>query len=130
MVFRDWFHDIDELAALLVSSDAFVTSYTGTEQIVSGALSFAIAAGLPFVSTPYRYAADMARKGCGVLVDGDDDHGLAVALTTMLTDTDGRASMAAQSRPRRGRHVVAAGGAPHRRSAGRVDPAGLERGAG
>ncbi len=63
--FRDWFHDVDELSSLLHGTDLFVTPYTDAQQIVSGALSFAIAAGVPFVSTPYRYATGLAARGCG-----------------------------------------------------------------
>ena len=86
IVFEDWFHDIDELAVLLEDSDVFVTSYNGAEQIVSGALSFAIAAGLPFVSTPYRYAVEMEKAGCGITVPFADPVALAVALGDVLTD--------------------------------------------
>jgi hypothetical protein len=37
VVFRNWFHDVDELAALLACSDVFLTPYADAEQIVSGA---------------------------------------------------------------------------------------------
>lgn len=66
-----------------------MTPYGDAEQIVSGALSFAIAAGLPFVSTPYRYANDLAAEGCGVTVAfGDDD-----ALASLLLDDEQRRRM-------------------------------------
>jgi glycosyltransferase involved in cell wall biosynthesis len=98
VVFRDWFHDVQELSTLLISSDVFVTAYTGAEQIVSGALSFAIAAGLPFVSTPYRYAVEMASRGCGVTTAFGDDDSLATAMTMVLTDDLARQRMAKASR--------------------------------
>jgi len=91
--FRDWFHDVDELSALLHATDVFVTPYSDAEQIVSGALSFAIAAGVPFVSTPYRYATGLARQGCGMTVLFDNDDALAAALTRSLTDDVLRQSM-------------------------------------
>jgi glycosyltransferase involved in cell wall biosynthesis len=92
--FRDWFHDVDELASLLHGTDLFVTPYTDAEQIVSGALSFAIAAGVPFVSTPYRYATGLAARGCGTTVPFDDDDALADALARVLTDDRLRHRMA------------------------------------
>ena len=92
--FRDWFHDVDELTVLLHATDVFVTPYSDAEQIVSGALSFAIAAGVPFVSTPYRYATGLARQGCGMTVPFDDDEALADALTRALTDDALRHKMA------------------------------------
>ena len=94
VVFQNWFHDVDELSALLRTSDVFVTPYGDAEQIVSGALSFAVAAGLPFVSTPYRYATELAAAGCGVTVDFGDDDGFAATLRRVLTDDAQRHRMA------------------------------------
>jgi hypothetical protein len=45
-----------------------VTPYTNMNQIVSGALTFAVASGCAVVSTPYLYAVDMARQGAGVIL--------------------------------------------------------------
>ncbi|CAN5849319.1 MAG: glycosyltransferase [Ilumatobacteraceae bacterium] len=97
VVFRDWFHDVPALADLLAGTDVFVTPYTGAEQIVSGALSFAVAAGLPFVSTPYRYAEDLARRGCGLTVPFDRPDELAASLKELLTDGAVRAQLSARS---------------------------------
>jgi glycosyltransferase involved in cell wall biosynthesis len=98
VVFRNWFHDVDELAALLACSDVFLTPYADAEQIVSGALSFAVAAGVPFVSTPYRYARDLARRGCGLLVPFADPDATAAALKEVLTDRALRARLSARAR--------------------------------
>jgi glycosyltransferase involved in cell wall biosynthesis len=95
--FRDWFHDVDELSTLLHATDVFATPYSDAEQIVSGALSFAIAAGVPFVSTPYRYASSLAALGCGLTVPFGDDDALAACLTRMLTDDASRHAMAARA---------------------------------
>jgi glycosyltransferase involved in cell wall biosynthesis len=92
--FRNWFHDVDELAALLHATDLFVTPYPDAEQIVSGALSFAIAAGVPFVSTPYRYATGLAAQGCGVTVPFRDDAAMATTVSQVLTDGPWRRAMA------------------------------------
>ena len=66
--FDDRFLAIDELADLLASTDVFLTPYGSREQIASGALTFAIAAGCAVVSTPYWYAQDMLASGAGLLV--------------------------------------------------------------
>lgn len=95
--FRDWFHDVEELSTLLETTDVFVTPYSDAEQIVSGALSFAIAAGVPFVSTPYRYAAGLAAQGCGLTVPFGDDDALADALARTLIDDGLRHRMAARA---------------------------------
>ena len=97
MVFRDWFHDVDELSLLLRSSDVFVTPYNDAAQIVSGALSFAVAASLPFVSTPYRYAVELAESGCGETTGFGDHEAMALALCRMLLDETQRHRMAGRA---------------------------------
>ena len=73
--FDDRFLSIDELSDLLAATDVFVTPYRNREQIASGALTFAIAAGCGVVSTPYWYAQDMLASGAGRLVPFDDPAG-------------------------------------------------------
>lgn len=97
-MFRDWFHEVDELAALLAASDVFLTPYANVEQIVSGALSFAVAAGVPFVSTPYRYAVELAGRGCGLLTPFADPDAMAGRLKEVLVDANLRAHLSAQAR--------------------------------
>ncbi|MFL5962641.1 MAG: glycosyltransferase [Gaiellaceae bacterium] len=75
--FDDRFLSIDELSDLLAATDVFVTPYRNREQIASGALTFAIAAGCAVVSTPYWYAQDMLASGAGRLVPFDDAAALA-----------------------------------------------------
>jgi glycosyltransferase involved in cell wall biosynthesis len=75
--FVDRFLDIGEVASLLSAADVFCTPYRGEEQSVSGALTFALAAHLPVVSTPYRYARDVLSAGAGALVAFDDVAGFA-----------------------------------------------------
>ena len=64
--FDDRFLSIDELSDLLAATDVFLTPYGNREQIASGALTFAIAAGCAIVSTPYWYAQDMLASGAGL----------------------------------------------------------------
>ena len=63
--FDDRFLSVDEIADLLAATDVFVTPYRQQEQISSGALTFALAAGCGVVSTPYWYAQDMLSSGAG-----------------------------------------------------------------
>ena len=78
--FDDRFLSLDELSDLLAATDVFVTPYRGLEQISSGALTFAIAAGCGIVSTPYWYAQDMLATGAGRRVPFDDAPALAAAV--------------------------------------------------
>ncbi len=82
--FDDRFLAIDELSDLLAATDVFLTPYGNREQIASGALTFAIAAGCAVVSTPFWYAQDMLASGAGLLVPFHDPDALAEAVCSFL----------------------------------------------
>jgi glycosyltransferase involved in cell wall biosynthesis len=86
--FIDAFLTEPELSAVLHRATMFVTPYRSPEQICSGALTFAIAAGCPAVSTAYRYAEDLLRDGGGRLVPCDDMPALAAAVIELLDDPE------------------------------------------
>ena len=96
--FDDRFLSIDELSELLASTDIFVTPYRNREQIASGALTFAIAAGCAVVSTPYWYAQDMLASGAGRLVPFDDPDALASAVCAFIEDPKALADARAEAR--------------------------------
>jgi glycosyltransferase involved in cell wall biosynthesis len=82
--FIDRFLMIEELAQLLARTDLYLTPYRSKDQIVSGALTFAVAAGCPVVSTPYFYAEDLLSSGAGVLVPFGGSGKLAAAVLDLL----------------------------------------------
>ncbi len=84
VVFDDRFLSVDELAVLLARTDVFLTPYASREQIASGALTFALAAGCAVVSTPYWYAKDMLDSGAGLLVPFGDSDAFAAAICSYL----------------------------------------------
>jgi len=86
--FDDRFLSIDELADLLAATDVFVTPYRNREQIASGALTFALAAGCAAISTPYWYAEDMLSSGAGRIVPFADTKALAVAVCGFIEHPD------------------------------------------
>ena len=75
--FDNRFLAVGEIADLLAATDVFVTPYKGREQVASGALTYAIAAGCGVVSTPYWYAQDMLASGAGEIVPFADPAALA-----------------------------------------------------
>jgi glycosyltransferase involved in cell wall biosynthesis len=96
--FDDRFLTIDELSDLLAATDVFVTPYRNREQIASGALTFAIAAGCAVVSTPYWYAQDMLASGAGRLVPFDDAAALADAVCDYVEQPETLAAARAEAR--------------------------------
>ncbi|GIJ47181.1 glycosyl transferase [Virgisporangium aliadipatigenens] len=84
--FVDSFLTPAELSALLRRTTIFVTPYLSPEQICSGALTFAVAAGCPVVSTAYRYAEDLLANGAGIIVPCHDVAGLSDAVNRLLDD--------------------------------------------
>jgi glycosyltransferase involved in cell wall biosynthesis len=96
--FDDRFLSIDELSDLLAATDVFVTPYRNREQIASGALTFAIAAGCAVVSTPYWYAQDMLASGAGRLVPFDDAAALADAVCDYVEQPETLAAARAEAR--------------------------------
>ena len=94
VVFIDRFVTQHELSRWLEAADVFVTPYPNLDQIVSGTLSYAMAAGKASVSTPYLYASEILADGRGRLVPPGDPGAMAGALVELLQDHGLRAAMA------------------------------------
>lgn len=86
VVFVNEFVDLDKLCSYLKGADVYVTPYRGKDQIVSGTLSYAVAFGLPVVTTPFIYAEELVAKGGGLLFPFNDSDKLAAHIERLLED--------------------------------------------
>ena len=93
VLFVDRYVDQAELCDWLLACDIFVTPYGSAQQIVSGSLAYALAAGKALVSTPYEYAIELLAEGRGVLTPFDDVEALGDRLLRLLADVTLRDGM-------------------------------------
>lgn len=104
------YRDVPSLTSLIQSAAVVVLPYDSTDQVTSGVLVDAIAAGRPVIATAFPHATELLASGAGIVVDHDDPDALAVALRQVLTDpalAAGMAEEAARLAPGMGWPVVA-----------------------
>lgn len=87
-----------DLRDVVRQADVVLLPYDSLEQVTSGVLTEAVAAGKPVVSTSFPHAVELLSGGAGVLVPQRDPRAMADALEHVLVGPGAAANMAAVSR--------------------------------
>jgi glycosyltransferase involved in cell wall biosynthesis len=95
ITFDDHYRNSSALASLVRSADVVLLPYDSTEQVTSGVLIEAVAAGKPVVATQFPHARELLAGGAGLLVPHRDPAAIAAALRSVITHRDVMTRMAA-----------------------------------
>jgi polysaccharide biosynthesis protein PslF len=88
------YRDAAALADLVQAADVVLLPYDSTEQVTSGVLIEAVAAGKPVVATRFPHARELLAGGAGLVVPHRDPAAIAAALRSVLTRADLLTAMA------------------------------------
>lgn len=86
VVFVNRYLTLDDIRLYLRATDIYITPYLNPDQITSGTLAYAIAAGCVVISTPYLYAREVLADGGGMLVQFNNPRSIADAMLQLLSD--------------------------------------------
>ena len=92
------YRTLPELAQLISESSIVVLPYDSPDQVTSGVLVDAIAAGRPVIATAFPHAIELLSSGAGLVVPRRDPAALANAIRTVLNSPHLAETMAAEAR--------------------------------
>jgi glycosyltransferase involved in cell wall biosynthesis len=95
ITFEAHYRNTSALASLIRSADVVLLPYDSAEQVTSGVLIEAVAAGKPVVATRFPHAVELLSGGAGLLVPHRDPAAIATALRSLATRRDVMTTMAA-----------------------------------
>lgn len=93
----DSYLGVSELADLVATADVVLLPYDSREQVTSGVLIEAVAAGRPVVSTAFPHAIELLTEGPGLVVPQRDSASIEAALRRILTEPGLENSLAAKA---------------------------------
>jgi hypothetical protein len=90
VTFDDRYLDRDRLSARVAAADLVLLPYESREQVTSGVLVEAVAAGKPVVATAFPHALELLRDGAGTIVEHESPGAIADAVRGILADRTSR----------------------------------------
>jgi glycosyltransferase involved in cell wall biosynthesis len=88
---------LDALESIVRDADVVLLPYDSPDQVTSGVLIEAVAAGKPVISSRFPHAVEMLGDGVGLLVPHRNPRAIAAALELVLTQPNLKSTMAARS---------------------------------
>lgn len=88
---------VQELAVLVQSADVVLLPYDSPDQVTSGVLIEAVAAGRPVVSTAFPHAVELLANGSGMVVPQRDPDAIRDAVRRVLSEPALAKSMAGRA---------------------------------
>lgn len=88
----------ERLGELVAAADVVLLPYDSSEQMTSGVLVEALAAGKPVVATAFPHAVELLSGGAGRIVPQRDSEAMAEALAALLADQSAMLSAKAAAR--------------------------------
>jgi glycosyltransferase involved in cell wall biosynthesis len=92
------YRSLPSLSQLISKSSIVVLPYDSPDQVTSGVLVDAVAAGRPVVATAFPHAVELLASGAGLVVPQRDPEALSNALRRVLTEPGLALRMAAEAR--------------------------------
>ncbi len=92
------YRDEASLGGLIRPADVVVLPYDSREQVTSGVLTEAVAAGIPVVATRFPHAVELLTRGPGLLVPHQNPRALAAAVRRILTEPGLAATLVGRTR--------------------------------
>jgi glycosyltransferase involved in cell wall biosynthesis len=92
------YRNLQDLGELISTASVVVLPYDSPDQVTSGVLVDAVAAGRPVVATAFPHAVELLASGAGLVVPQRDPEALAAALRRVLTEPGLVDRLAAEAR--------------------------------
>ena len=97
VLFDSKYRSVDDLVDLAHRSSLVVLPYDSFDQITSGVLVDAVAAGKPVIATEFPHAVELVGRGCGMVVPHADPVALANAIQMVVDYPDTLRTMEEQA---------------------------------
>jgi glycosyltransferase involved in cell wall biosynthesis len=104
VIFDPSYRSVSDLLDLVSRATVVVLPYDSRDQVTSGVLVDAIAAGVPVVATAFPHAVELLSDGAGTVVPHGDPVAMSRALHAILVRSGLRSAMVAAGRPIAERH--------------------------